>query len=937
MTSKKKPSSGVKTLRYRAENVLKATNTQVKKMSLPEIQHLVHELQVHQIELEMQNEELMQAQLDLQQARDRYADLYDFAPVGFLTLNSRGQILEANLPACQLLGVERKTLLRQKLEKFVLATDQKILRQHLHHVEQGHIKEISDVIRLKHNASSYFVRLESLYEVLALPNLEARFRMAILDLTEQEKTKALQKEQEVWVRAMLDSAMDAIITVDDHQKIILFNASAVQMFGCTTKEALGQSLDRFIPQRFRKAHADHMKNFERGSSVKRRMGSLGEVTGLRANGEEFPLEASISKVRSEKGVLFTVILRDITDRRTMENTLGKEKEFIATVLDSVGALVLILDLDWRIVRCNQVCTDLTGRKMADIRGKFFLDLSVETEEETPKVKDILGAFKEKQSLISFENAWVGRDRQLHWIRWFNTVLTDKEGKAINVIATGVDITARKRTELEMAHLAKHNELILNSAWEGIYGLDHKGKVTFFNRSAEQLTGWKGSDLQGQVLHNLLHHSKQDGTPYPWKNCPVYVSLRQGKIQSVDTEVLWRKDGTCFEVEYTSMPFHNNNNNNNNKIEGAVVTFRDITARRESEKALRESEERFQAFMNYTPTVAFLKDDKGRYVYVNRQFQEKLHFSLADCLGKTDPELFPPEIASIFIEHDQKVLKTKKVLEVEESTLDETGSVCHWWVMKFLIPRQGGPGWLGGVALDITDRKKDHEVLQQREAELQGSKKILQALGGRLLSAQEDERRRISRELHDDMNQRLAVLAFNIQSVQKGLDLSDLMYQNLQNLYDGVSSISDDVRRLAYQLHPSILDDLGLNVALRSFVSDFTKWGGIPVEYSSTDVPVSLPPEISSCLYRVAQESLRNAARHAECSKIEVRLLGVDGGLRLSILDNGKGFEVKKGRPGVHGLGLIGMEERVRVVEGTYEVKSAPGQGTKITVWVPISP
>jgi PAS domain S-box-containing protein len=102
----------------------------------------------------MQNEELMQAQLDLQQARDRYADLYDFAPVGFLTLNSRGQILEANLPACQLLGVERKTLLRQKLEKFVLATDQKILRQHLHHVEQGHIKEISDVIRLKHNASS---------------------------------------------------------------------------------------------------------------------------------------------------------------------------------------------------------------------------------------------------------------------------------------------------------------------------------------------------------------------------------------------------------------------------------------------------------------------------------------------------------------------------------------------------------------------------------------------------------------------------------------------------------------------------------------------------------------------------------------------------------------------------------------------------------------
>ena len=405
----------------------------------------------------------------------------------------------------------------------------------------------------------------------------------------------------------------------------------------------------------------------------------------------------------------------------------------------------------------------------------------------------------------------------------------------------------------------------------------------------------------------------------------------GNVHKVDTEVLWRKDGTSFQAEYFCAPILSENK----KIDGAVVTFTDITDRKKSEAHLRESEERFQAFMNFSPTVAFLKNDKGRYVYVNRPFEEKLHLSMADCFGKTDEQLFPPEVARIFKEHDRKVLKTKEVLEVEETTLDETGKVRYWWVMKFLIPKKTGSVMLGGVALDITERKKIQEALVQRKAELQENQKILQALGGKLISAQEDERRRISRELHDDMNQRLAVLALNIQSAQKGIATVSPAYRTLQKLYDGVSSLSDDVRHLAYQLHPSILDDLGLKVALQSFVDDFSKWEGIPIVFTSTDISFSLPQEIDSCLYRVTQECLRNVARHAQATQVDVKLIEEDEGLRLFIKDNGKGFKVEKTRAGKAGLGLIGIQERVRVVQGTYEVKSVPGQGTEVTVWVPV--
>ena len=799
MTPKEKSSSMPKIIREKAEAALMMTSTQVKKMSLSETQRLVHELQVHQIELEMQNEELLRTRLDLQFARDRYADLYDFAPVGFLTLNLCGEILEANLTACQILEVERKALIHQKLEAFVLAPDQSMFRHHFQNVVQRHSKDVSEVLRLRHNGEHFLVRLQSLFEDPSGVHAEPNIRVAIIDLTEQEQAKALQHEHEVWFGDVLDTAMDAIITVDEQQRILLFNKGAEKIFRLPSAEAIGMMIDQFIPQRFRTVHRTYVRSFAQSGDTVRSMGRLGSLAALRSDGEEFPIEASISQFDHAGKKRMTVILRDVTERQKIEEALENEKQFIATILDTAGALVVVLDLEWRILRINRVCEQLIGRTFEELRGKSFLDLTVVSGEDAQEMKNLLASFKERQFPESFENAWIDHDRQLRWIRWSKTVITDKEGKTENIIVTGIDITDRKQAEQEIHRLSIQNALILNSAGEGIYGIDDKGKTIFFNRAAEQLTGWTWQEVHGQNLHPLLHHTKSDGTPYPWEECPIYLSAQNGSHHRVDSEILWRKDGTSFPVEYTSSPIRNDRNN----IEGVVVTFKDITERKKSEQAIRENQ------------------------------------------------------------------------------------------------------------------------------------RLLQALGGKLISAQEDERRRISRELHDDMNQRLAVLALNIQSAQKEKDISPLLDQTLQKLYGGVSSLSDDVRRLAYQLHPSILDDLGLEVALRSFVDDFSKWEGIPVTFTATDLPVTLPQELASCLYRVAQEGMRNVSRHAQATQVDVKLIKVDGGLKLSIQDNGQGFEMKERKSGKYGLGLIGMEERVRVVHGTYEVESTPGQGTKITVWVPI--
>jgi PAS domain S-box-containing protein len=223
---------------------------------------------------------------------------------------------------------------------------------------------------------------------------------------------------------------------------------------------------------------------------------------------------------------------------------------------------------------------------------------------------------------------------------------------------------------------------------------------------------------------------------------------------------------------------------------------------------------------------------------------------------------------------------------------------------------------------------------QTERSLESSRQALQKLTLQLLRVQEEERRRISRDLHDDINQRLALLAMDIEAVGRQLSSSsDDVGRAVQEIQDRVVELSDVVRHLAYQLHPSILDDLGLPIALQRLVDDFTARSRIRGSFGHRDVPAAVPQEIASCLYRVAQESLSNVARHASASQVDVELTRSQSELIVTITDNGVGFDSEQSLHGSHGLGLIGMKERVALVHGELLVSSAVGKGTRVQVAV----
>ena len=249
-----------------------------------------------------------------------------------------------------------------------------------------------------------------------------------------------------------------------------------------------------------------------------------------------------------------------------------------------------------------------------------------------------------------------------------------------------------------------------------------------------------------------------------------------------------------------------------------------------------------------------------------------------------------------------------------------------FVAEVRFDAEGSPVGMFGATQDITDVKKN-------EAKLLQSQKDLQALTARLLDLQEARNKDLARELHDDLSQKLVALSMDASALSRSsAESPDVIKGQIRVLGQKIGGLADDVHRISRQLHPAILDDLGLEAALKEECTSFTRRLGIPVRFKATGVPRSLPGDIALCLFRVAQEILHNIEKHAAAKEVRVRLARRRADLALFVEDTGNGFDIEQARK-KGGLGLISMEERVRLVNGDFKIRSQPGSGTVVEIHV----
>ena len=339
-----------------------------------------------------------------------------------------------------------------------------------------------------------------------------------------------------------------------------------------------------------------------------------------------------------------------------------------------------------------------------------------------------------------------------------------------------------------------------------------------------------------------------------------------------------------------------------------------STRRKTEARLRESEERFRVMADTTPSLVWMSDKNGKVIYLNHKRIEFTGRDPAEGFEDTWKTFIHPDDLPQVETANAQAREKREPFSKEYRLLRKDG--VYRWVFDVAAPRIHSDGSFAGFigsAIDISDQKQANEALE--------------TIGGKLIEAQEKERRRIARELHDDICQRLALLAFE-------LDTSGPKPAHIVDVQNRCVEIAADVQALSHKLHSATLDHLGLESAIKGFCREFSQQHDVNVEFTSENIPNPLPRDISLSLFRVTQEALHNAVKYSGVDEFTVDLRGTADGILLEIRDAGVGFDLQTAKFN-GGLGLVSMQERVHLVKGVFTVETNVNRGTKILARVPL--
>lgn len=394
------------------------------------------------------------------------------------------------------------------------------------------------------------------------------------------------------------------------------------------------------------------------------------------------------------------------ERKRAEQELRKREEENTIIFNSVPGMIVFKDRECRLIRANRAAADFFGHSSEEMQGRFvselWPDLAGDSERED---REVMESGEAKMGVIARWRAASGEEKV---IRTHRIPYRDHDGRIAGVIALGTDITEQRKSHELLEKARNQNELILQCAGEGICGVDRKGRCTMVNPAAAELTGWGRDELLGLEMHNLWHHSRVDGTPYPAEDCPVSAVFRDGSSRRVSNEVFWRKDGSCFPVEYVATPILEGD-----EIVGAVVTFRDVTREHHARRVLQDSESRYRQLVENASYAIFRTSSDGRFLDANQALATMLGYSSKD-------ELLSLNIRdSIYVNPDQRDPLVQETIshgrvvgrEVEWKRKDGTDLTV---MLSARMVRDANGYYFEGIAENVSERRALETQLRQAQ-------------------------------------------------------------------------------------------------------------------------------------------------------------------------------------------------------------------------------
>jgi two-component system CheB/CheR fusion protein len=507
-------------------------------------------------------------------------------------------------------------------------------------------------------------------------------------------------------------------------------------------------------------------------------------------------------------------------------------------------------------------------------------------------------------------------------------LKSELGRALQALQT-VDALQERNRELEIA--ADDLTNLFNSVNVPVLHLGNELAIQRFSTPAQRLMNLSAADL-GRPLNSIRLNLLPAGFARLFHQ--VLESLTPGEMDVEDDE------GRSYVLR--ASPYRTADN----RIGGVVLALVDVERFRRREKELLDARDFALSQIESMPTALVVVDLGLRIRGVNEAFRNLAGIGKEDLSGRSFPDLASARwgLDEPLRTHLENLRNSKDVggrFMFEHMTSGEKARVLD-------IRGCGLKGGKGASLLvtvqDITAHKDverflalEGERLASEVAntarELGRAQDELRALAASLLQSQEEERRRVARELHDDISQKLALLEIDAQQVEPQINADPARARSeVERLRASIADLSEEVRRISHALHPSAIEDLGVGPAIRSLVEDFREREEMIVTFRAQAIPEGIPLEVATGLYRITQEALRNISKHAGKTHVKVLLDGEARRIRLQVIDSGKGFDPQARRLG---LGLISIGERARIMQGTVSIESKPGEGTRIAVDVPL--
>jgi PAS domain S-box-containing protein len=588
---------------------------------------------------------------------------------------------------------------------------------------------------------------------------------------------------------------------------------------------------------------------------------------------------------------------------------------------------LTLDGQGNIVDANIMAGTLLGFSRNKLIGKSFARFVTPEDQGTlhHHVQDVLEGGSQRFCEVKLRR----HSGRPSYLLLKSLAMRDESGRHTGWRTALLDISERKQAEADLKkvndELTQANERfgwVMRAINDGVWDWDLVHDVLYYSPRWKEMHGFSQVDV-------VEHIDEWVGRIHPDDRKSVLGRLQDylhGRLPEFREEYrIRRKDGIWMWVLDRGVAIFNEQG----RAVRIIGAEKDITWRKEVEQTIRRREQEFHALADNVPALFSYIDSKRRYRFVNRRHEELFQGHSEEILGSTVQNLLGPEGYVEVEPHLDAAFGGQEQSFEYRLRLPEAGE--RWFSARYM-PDRDEQGRVVGIFALLTDVT----TLKRSEGELQEKKRQLRTLSARLLQAREEEQRRIARELHDDFTQRLASLAIDLRTISRGEPCAGSpLDSRLQQLGGLAERLAADLQQMAHQLHPSILEHVGLEAAVREQVDEFISRTGLKTEIIVKKMPSAVRGEEALCLYRVLQEGLRNVQKHADATHVVVRLLGTSKGLGLCIHDDGRGFECEGGVSHRKGLGVTSMEERLSALRGMFRLRAKPGAGTEIHAWVPL--